>query len=1014
VDLRHVAKQVLLAERLIERKVRGIQRLTVEKVWQTTKSYRMGLFRSAGDLHRLQKRVGTAKRRGDLKDEVGREVQAQLELEKQRTEAARTAAENAPKTRTTILEIAAAKRQGLWVEQVMKVADKTITVDGALKILKKSTNHLRVTKMDITRNVGHIRAGRDMEAYSSLYERRGRRPTLSAEIEDSLVETIGLMTKTGCVMTPHLVCTIADYMHECDVAGDPALVDGHLYTAIDRPKLGFGKKWLNGFRKRHSGVKIHKLKSKDPKRHNAMNVHALKRHFDQLEACALKWKFARVNPDFEANVPESPRIIWDEEKLNRVLTMDETRIEIDCSGGMGHFKVVTLESHKTAAIQLPTGGFSCSLAACRNLRNEVLGPAFCTKSDFKWKMCAGDAPSGTATVKATGARQAAAWFHNKKGSFDGENFKQFLVRHVKPTIEDLSPENPALMIVDGVPSHLTPDVVKTALDLGIILFILPPHCTHVLQAEDLVNFPVFKRAFTAKKLDHFTRTAFWAYALSERAGGPHGTVNLSYPEKYLMQLLKQPWDDAFSPELIEVGWRTQGIAPFTCKPLWKHFPNWQQTTSEDAHIPEAAVTPSGSPSDVSSATHLATIRKSILSGELFKDSTLANLPIDGRPETINQIIPTVGRIENFQEQLQTALETDRFCTLNDDEIAELCDLLQLCKKSMKSVFLDRFVATRRGRGAAGVGEMTWDKLVERLEQRTQHEHRQPRNPTTALQKVAEYEELVDDIESGRGLKVRLTRAQLVNVLVRMRERNMSPEMQAIPNGANVDWLEKQLRKHWHELYEAHIKLPVLRGPQPRRQNARDDSSSSGNDTDDAHVSSSDNDDAGSADNWSDTDLESATDASDTPDHVINTSDASCARGRAHVGVTQSLRPRRYASGDCVGVENHGPRAQGQNATTDERTRRVRRPVRRLVSQRTPDAPRAVSKRVKAVKPKKLFSTNQAASAECTGDENHGCSKCRGTTCKRCERLRSEGYVMVGRTDAGYPQLRMPLGAVTHK
>jgi hypothetical protein len=175
-DLRHVAKQVLLAERLRGREVRGIQRLTVENVWQTTTSYRMGLFRSAGDLHRLQKRVGTAKRRQDLIDEVAREVQAQVKLAKQRTEAARTAEENAPNTRSNILEAVAARRQLLWVQEVMNVAAKTITVDDAFKKFKKSKNKLRVTKMDITRNVAHIKAGRDMDAYSSLYERRGRPP----------------------------------------------------------------------------------------------------------------------------------------------------------------------------------------------------------------------------------------------------------------------------------------------------------------------------------------------------------------------------------------------------------------------------------------------------------------------------------------------------------------------------------------------------------------------------------------------------------------------------------------------------------------------------------------------------------------------------------------------------------------------------------------------------------------------------------------------------------------------
>ena len=37
--------------------------------------------------------------------------------------------------------------------------------------------------------------------------------------------------------------------------------------------------------------------------------------------------------------------------------------------------------------------------------------------------------------------------------------------------------------------------------MGILMVLLPPHCTHVLQDEDLYHFGVFKSAFRVARAE---------------------------------------------------------------------------------------------------------------------------------------------------------------------------------------------------------------------------------------------------------------------------------------------------------------------------------------------------------------------------------------------------------------------------------------------------------------------------------------------------------------------------------
>jgi hypothetical protein len=67
--------------------------------------------------------------------------------------------------------------------------------------------------------------------------------------------------------------------------------------------------------------------------------------------------------------------------------------------------------------------------------------------------------------------------------------------HLIPCIPNVSPENPAMVICDGNYAHIMDEVLDICEAMGIFMVLLPPHCTHELQGEDLYHFGVFKTAF---------------------------------------------------------------------------------------------------------------------------------------------------------------------------------------------------------------------------------------------------------------------------------------------------------------------------------------------------------------------------------------------------------------------------------------------------------------------------------------------------------------------------------------
>mmetsp|Transcript_2961 Transcript_2961/g.10712 ORF Transcript_2961/g.10712 Transcript_2961/m.10712 type:complete len:321 (-) Transcript_2961:1415-2377(-) len=262
----------------------------------------------------------------------------------------------------------------------------------------------------------------------------------------------------------------------------------------------FGSSWFYRFLTRH-GIETSLYNPQDALQLNAATEHNVSNFFQRLARTAVSNGFATWNSEFDANDKSSEMIIWDEDKKNRVFTFDEAKVMLAYEKGVRGVKILAIKDEDNRRMSVTANDeFAASVMGCRNFAGEALAPYFvCTKEP---KIEDGFEIPGTIIDTTTGACQQAQWVRgSKRGSFDGFAFATWLKDHLAPCIPDLSPENPAVVICDGCYAHTINEVLEICTTMGILMVILPPHCTHILQGEDLYHFGVFKGAFRVERAE---------------------------------------------------------------------------------------------------------------------------------------------------------------------------------------------------------------------------------------------------------------------------------------------------------------------------------------------------------------------------------------------------------------------------------------------------------------------------------------------------------------------------------
>lgn len=147
------------------------------------------------------------------------------------------------------------------------------------------------------------------------------------------------------------------------------------------------------------------------------------------------------------------------------------------------------------------------------------------------------------TKSLNGCIAGSLGLFNGSGWMDGENFLKSL-QHFQKNVKSCEAD-PVLLLVDNHASHLDYAVVKYCSENYITLLTFPPHCSHVLQPEDVGIYGPFKNYFAAEQQE-WLRTH----------PGQRITIH------HIDELSRKQFLRAFSPINIVSSFEKTGIHPF--------------------------------------------------------------------------------------------------------------------------------------------------------------------------------------------------------------------------------------------------------------------------------------------------------------------------------------------------------------------------------------------------------------------------------------------------------------------
>ena len=114
-------------------------------------------------------------------------------------------------------------------------------------------------------------------------------------------------------------------------------------------------------------------------------------------------------------------------------------------------------------------------------------------------MTCGSGPMSMLINPETNRPFTARFSMSNTGSVNNNITVACMQRFVLDVVPNVSLENSMVGICDVFGDHISVAVINFFQKHGIALILRPPHTSHALQTEDLVNFLVFKPAFLKAK-----------------------------------------------------------------------------------------------------------------------------------------------------------------------------------------------------------------------------------------------------------------------------------------------------------------------------------------------------------------------------------------------------------------------------------------------------------------------------------------------------------------------------------
>lgn len=212
---------------------------------------------------------------------------------------------------------------------------------------------------------------------------------------------------------------------------------------------------FKGFKKRHTDISIRFPEGCSIARVSAFNKKNIDNFFNKLE------EVLKRNPSFMNG--------------SRLYNLDETSTSIV----QNTRKIVSVKGmkqvHQVKSAERGTSVTTCCIIGAHGV---ILPPVMIfPRKYFKSNMIINAFP-GTLGLA------------NDKGYMTKEIFVDVMKHFVK--CSGSSKENPTLLLVDNVESHLSVNTINFARENGVTLFTFPPHYTHKLQPLDVRIFSPFK------------------------------------------------------------------------------------------------------------------------------------------------------------------------------------------------------------------------------------------------------------------------------------------------------------------------------------------------------------------------------------------------------------------------------------------------------------------------------------------------------------------------------------------
>ena len=645
---------------------------------------------------------------------------------------------------------------------------------------------VRATQAFLKRAKTCLVFGDNIPHYSECEDGRGRPGVLSEPYERQLAHMVKYYIRIGVRQSQKTILSCARNFYR----------DEH---SADAPSNALGPAWFYRFLDRND-IDTTLYDPLDTLRANSATEHNVRNFYERLARTAVKHGFAKWNPDFDENERSSQMIMWDESKLHRVFTFDEAKLLLAYEKGVRGVRILTINGEDNPRPSVTANdSFAASVMGCRNLAGEALAPYFvCNKNadvadDF-------DIP-GTIMDTSTGKPQEAQWIRGtSKGSFDGFHFATWVKDHLVPCVPNVSPENPAIVICDGHYAHVVDEVLDTCAALGILMVLLPPHCTHLLQGEDLYHFGVFKGSFRVARAE--------AEAAIQLAAGwfikmhTHEGVAASFGQREFWYAVRAAWEGAWTKEAVDKGLRMQGLVPFNRAPLWKHFPRHERVKPTRS-VPDA--------SSLAQAAERCAERMSVPGAPGLRviaggDQSTFDMTFDGSAEAIaraplnmDTLERLLGKVQNTNSEL-SAQDTGVIKQLILDAQNKITGKLVVPKarkrKTRRYDLVDEATAARVEANLATL-KAAQDKRVKR--KKREHDAAQDNCDarfTDNSKDIAFVDELRRSLEETGRLDKPRTKGQLMMV---MRAKRIP-----LPQGPNLEFLRNKLKEVDEQLYDANM------------------------------------------------------------------------------------------------------------------------------------------------------------------------------------------------------------------